>query len=512
MRVLVLSLALLVACSPVEPPPPAEAPPSLGWRVAPVSGGQLDTAKAWPGVGIVLLKRGGYCSGTLIHADAEAGTGLVLTAAHCVLDVSDDFGFNGLEPHSFELGPDLEVTLAVGRAFVHPRFGWDRSPSAHDPWPIFSANDLAVFEVTGVDATIAAWVVPIWDEDAAPVDVGDPVTVVGLGQPQSQKRQVGAAVVHRVDVTPLIEARYRQIAAADGAVTCPGDSGGPLVVDGEGGRRVIGVHSSGTGGGCGAETRVSTSADALEVRALVRALLDTGEPLPFETCWACAATSGTCEATSAALAAIGPVPFELCVNEVGPGKDLAGCSELYPEVRAALDLHWDCLERECAGLCEEVDRLFMTCEYVHDAGGPCDACILSECCAEASECMNDSGCYACSSTVEPDLECQLDAGLVGLYACTKRSCREACGPYLEGVWAIVTPDPAEPAPEPAPEVTPAEPPPEPGPEAMTEPAPEAIDDAATSGSDEGCAGGPPPWHGLALLALGLMARARRARV
>jgi hypothetical protein len=398
---------------------------------------ELDEAGAWPGVGEVLTGRGAACSGTLVYAAGDEG--FVLTAAHCIFDFFQAHGYYGVAPRSFRFGPAQDIEVEIGHVALHPSYGWDRSVRPLDPWPLATTEDIAVFEVAGLPAEAADWVVPIWDAPEAELAAGDPVTLVGFGGPQLGMRQVAPARIGLVGEMPVYGAPFIRVLAQDGSVTCPGDSGGPVLIDTPEGPRVVGVHSSGSSD-CMSADADSTAADARGALPIIESILAQNRPPRPTTCPACAATSGFCPETRNALIRGSVALLEDCINERTPDGNFTRCSEQFPAIRTAYDAHWACLQGTCGEeVCTDAARIVTLCEYSHDGAGPCDECIVGNCCERASTCANDPVCRACANTTEPDAACRANASLRSLYECLGGRCEAECGPYISEVVARVLP-------------------------------------------------------------------------
>jgi hypothetical protein len=245
------------------------------------------------------------------------------------------------------------------------------------------------------------WDRSVRDAPEAELAAGDPVTLVGFGGPQLGMRQVAPARIGLVGEMP--------------------------------------VYGSGSSD-CMSADADSTAAGARGALPIIESILAQNRPPRPTTCPACAATTGFCTETRNALIRGSVALFEDCINERTPEGNFTRCSEQFPAIRTAYDAHWACLQGTCGEeVCTDAARLVTLCEYSHEGAGPCDECIIGNCCERASTCANDPVCRACANTTEPDAACRANASLRSLYECLGGRCEAECGPYISEVVARVLP-------------------------------------------------------------------------
>ena len=193
----------------------------------------------------------GGCTGT------KVGSHLILTAAHCVYDLTTratDPTFAPGQQFWFTSGlseSDGLRQLTVVSTSVHP--SW---PESGQP-PIIHPADVAVVEVLEDTPEVPEAAV-----DATPAAVGDPVVITGFGCDKLNPSggglfKLSASTVLSSEV--LLDFAYSAAEAADvngsfaitpglsrdpsSASTCPGDSGGPLYRQSATDLIVVGVNS-----------------------------------------------------------------------------------------------------------------------------------------------------------------------------------------------------------------------------------------------------------------------------
>ncbi|MFC4174316.1 S1 family peptidase [Microvirga sp. GCM10011540] len=177
---------------------------------------------------------GELCSGAVIARD------LVLTAAHCMMDVA-----------SYRV-------VAVNRAFrpqryavvamaVHPTFVHGTTPRTQP------GVDLAILKL---GQPLSPDYAPLDPRLAVDIDTGNRVTIAGFGLLSERQRRT-ARILRQTDLVSLgpVEVANRVIIVADrtrlaettGAGACRGDSGGPVLAATRGGYRLLGIVSWSSG-------------------------------------------------------------------------------------------------------------------------------------------------------------------------------------------------------------------------------------------------------------------------
>jgi hypothetical protein len=432
-----LATVLLGACAP-------DGGPAAALR-APILGGAADLVDEYPGV--ARIEHGDrMCSGTLVATEGDVGW--VLTAGHCLFDPGPHAATPvGVPASAYTVifGADWATgtTLTATAAFVHPGFTSDRMdiPGSPDSWPEKSASDVALLEITGVTPAIAATAIPWLAPTEDTLTAGSSLVAVGYGQTTpgvtllpSVRQRVDVAVY--ATLATLIQDSEMIVLDQRPSATglCFGDSGGPLVESIPGGEhRVAAVFSATmTAGyttcrGFSASVRVAPVVDTFLAPVIAGTLL---EP---RGCYAClyGATlpGGACHA--AAIAAPAEVAdFAACLG----GDTLASCRAGHAVGAAAYDAYWACVTGEgCSGLCTAGDRSLLECRLRLDGAGPCDDCIVANCCALAEECTLDAGCSPCINLLTADVaSCQADDLYVATRQCLDDSCTAECAAYTDG--------------------------------------------------------------------------------
>ncbi len=198
----------------------------------------------FPAVGIVgSLRRGGFCSGTLIT------TSHVLTAAHCAEVIEDSTS------GTFEVDGRRYETINV---FIHPDFNRRTY-----------ANDIAILElsepVTGIEPSEILREPPL---------VGDLLTIVGFGATGTPTagsdgsfgtKRFGFTTIDEVTAT-LVNWEFDDPTETN---TAPGDSGGPGYLEIDGDSFIACITSGGTEPDAGLgdlafNTRVDAYADWID--------------------------------------------------------------------------------------------------------------------------------------------------------------------------------------------------------------------------------------------------------
>lgn len=204
----------------------ADAPPQpiVGGRI--VHPGEFDS--------VVAILQGPYiCTGTVVAPR------LVLTAAHCLVDVADPSDLVVIAGDETVLG----VAYAVERFGAHPEF---------DPEARVEVNDYGYVVLDRAFEGVDAFVPPIrtqaqWDDA---MHSGRAITLVGYGEdPTVTTSDHGTGTKRTVDTTVrrLTENGLEFYAGGSSLDTCKGDSGGPAFVrDADGELLLAGITSRGS--------------------------------------------------------------------------------------------------------------------------------------------------------------------------------------------------------------------------------------------------------------------------
>jgi MYXO-CTERM domain-containing protein len=223
-RLLLLALAAGCVSNPDQP--------SQGTSRAPIVGGEVDLQHT--AVVDILLDGEQDCSGTLISPH------LVLTAAHCIVEDTDDPSelvvFTGPDESELDGGELHEVVAGP----IHPTHG--TVPQDED------IGDMAVL-VLAVPSAIAPMA---YNRQPLTEDMIDrPVTVVGYGDTTIQVPTRGGGTRRSVTI-PLVDFNRNWVMAGGGGQSqCYGDSGGPMLMELGGVERVIGIDSWSAKNDCG---------------------------------------------------------------------------------------------------------------------------------------------------------------------------------------------------------------------------------------------------------------------
>lgn len=210
-----------------------------GHRENPIVNGQ-ETSD-YPATGMLLVQGQTFCTGTVIAPRT------VITAAHCVEQMSPSEMTFGLGPNENQVQAELKVVSAV----QHPQ--WDSQQLANDVAIVTLGEDAPVAPVALNKAMDDTW-------------IGRKVTLVGYGVSDGPS-QTGAGIKREVDVTiDKLDATHLQYTTQNGQTACNGDSGGPAYAD-EGGQLVIAGVTSYGDQNCqqyGVYTRVDAFLDFIE--------------------------------------------------------------------------------------------------------------------------------------------------------------------------------------------------------------------------------------------------------
>ena len=232
----------------------------------PIYGGTLDTTHD---AVVALVRFGrttiGSCSGTTIAK--QAGSGILLTAAHCVLEIDANeqvvVPIKVVSPGSLIVlpGADFQVGFNTAKAYyvaditVHPQY----DGNTQNPY------DLALVRYLG--ATDATPIIPALSVADDKFAVGSPFTLVGFGKTESNSNNSQRRKVDKV--VSSLTTRQISYDQRDGKGSCQGDSGGPALVQTPGGERVGGVTSYGDSDCTTTGVSVRVSADATFIQGVL---------------------------------------------------------------------------------------------------------------------------------------------------------------------------------------------------------------------------------------------------
>jgi MYXO-CTERM domain-containing protein len=327
--------------------------------------------------------------------------------------------------------------FAVTGSFVHPRYDFVRAEIEGnvDPWPVGSAWDVALVEVSDAGGTFAPLAIAPLGAAEDALAAGTALSIAGFGiidppDGYPAERFRGATAVHSIVTTERAQADLVIVDESRGAAgPCFGDSGGPAIVDVGGELRVAGVASGNVAvvAPCADKATYARASQAEGFVAAVRA----GETPAAESCTACAivagAPGGACEATAAALAGPGFAALQACLA----GATWDQCAAADPLAAADLQAQYDCLVGACAACTPGIAAL-ARCGLDYDGAGPCANCLVAsaECCALLARCEHDPACQPCVNRTDFPPSCLDDALFADAISCTRGACDEACGAFL----------------------------------------------------------------------------------
>ncbi len=188
-----------------------------------------------------------FCSGTLIAPD------LVITAAHCVADLSQELG---IDKATYLKNVQVGFGSAIVKSLKDTRvkFVGLKSLQVHPEYAVGSVENAETTPMKDVALLKLARVAPrgfspaLLPTDQQVLKAGDRVTLAGFGLTNGVMG-VRAKSLNKVDVTihnPELTATQFSYVTVGGQTACSGDSGGPAYIrDSQGKLVVVGVTSWG---------------------------------------------------------------------------------------------------------------------------------------------------------------------------------------------------------------------------------------------------------------------------
>lgn len=231
MSIRVASAGLLLTCG-VTACGADVAEPQLGRASQPIFGGVLDADH--PEVMLLFDQAGLVCTGTNIRS--EAGSGFLLTAAHCVTEELPGGGIALLPPEQLLVVPGEDFSLSP--------VAFTGTAVAVAPGYVggFAADDIAVVRFFTGNEPLAPAIEPLALADDT-LAVNDDLLMIGYGDTEAggvntARRRVARSVAGLDDELVV----YSQ---QDGSGPCFGDSGGPGLAQVDGQERLAVVISGG---------------------------------------------------------------------------------------------------------------------------------------------------------------------------------------------------------------------------------------------------------------------------
>jgi len=395
----------------------------LASRRDPIYGGTLDTTHD---AVVALVRFGrttiGSCSATIIAK--QAGSGILLTAAHCVLEIDANeqviVPIKVVSPASLIVlpGADYQTAFNSAKAYyvaeitVHPQY----DGNTQNPY------DLALVRYVGAtDATPTIAPLSLAEDKLA---VASPFTLVGFGRTEtnsnnSQRRKVDKVVAS-------LNARQISYDQRDGKGSCQGDSGGPALVQTPGGERIAGVTSYGDFDCLTEGVSVRVSADSTFIQNVLSSIpkaltcdeCRTGSIGPDDKCFAawqpCTIDGSPCSR------------FLECANNCQSSACYDACVSNNPAGAKVRDALAECqCSTACATECAHDSSCGKpSCGGLTVPGALCTSCIQQSCCTEAEACGTDTACAACFGQAGP--QCMTNPLYNGLIGCLGRCSANPC--------------------------------------------------------------------------------------
>lgn len=354
-------------------------------------------------IGLVGANAAAVCSGTMVAADPATGVGYLVTAAHCMQDLTKPIVFQGADLAS------PKTTYSVLDFRVHPNFD-----------PATGGYDVAVVRVAGVDASTPI-VAPLTTADDQ-LAVADTVTLVGYGrvtppfegEDANGLRQSGDVALG--DVMPaLLRATSNDVRA------CDGDNGGAFLVAGAAGPRLAGIVTHW-------DTTCSYLTEAVRASAALDGFLDAfvAEPVA-QTCDLCLTRAhGAGGACATATEACDGDPTCVALKKCASGCTTADCAKAcYAESGKSFVMYdeaWDCLCGECRVVCPDTCKpAFPACSETTGLS-PYSKCLYDNCCDTTKACWDDSPCWSCASLDVDRSACETRTSYQDFRACAVEHC------------------------------------------------------------------------------------------
>jgi hypothetical protein len=394
----------------------------LGSQGEAIYGGTVDTTH--DAIMALLHVEGnaaGSCTGTTIAK--QAGSGVLLTAAHCVVEIDtndnvvvpvqlvDPAALQVIPGSDWLAGLNAVKTFGVAQVSVHPQY----DGSVDSPFDVALVRYLGTTDTTQIIAPLS----PVEDKLAA----GSTITLYGYGQTEvdqnnTQRRKVDK-VIESLTTHQILYDQH------DGKGSCRGDSGGPAIVATASGEKVAAVTSFGDQDCTQAGVSVRVSAEASFVESVLAAL-----PAAL-SCTECrtAAIGPSSPCFSERVACTGNTACSKFYDCISPCKDSAcydACATKNPTGAMANDALATCqcttaCAKECAN---DTSCGTPTCGGLTVPGALCTSCIQQSCCHESDLCGADASCSSCFG--HSGTQCNNNSLYQGLLACLSKCTGDPC--------------------------------------------------------------------------------------